>query len=100
MDIVIGDFAGVENKFECDPTSISNFLAIEKDVDPKYLYYKPDPTTNKILDLFGGAGKEDTLNNIQKTNVQLARDIFQKINNCCLYLSITIEILRSNQVKK
>jgi len=41
VDIVIGDFAGVENKFDCSD-AIPEFLTIERDIDPKYLYYKPD----------------------------------------------------------
>ena len=54
VDIIIGDFAGVENEFNCED-AIPEFLTLERDIEPKYLYYKPDESNNVIDEVFGGA---------------------------------------------
>jgi hypothetical protein len=82
VDIIIGDFAGVENKFECDPVSISNFLSIEKDVDPKYLYYKPTINGDAITlnDMYHGGGG-DVLTRVQKKNLEYVSNIAKQIKS-------------------
>ena len=80
VDIVIGDFAGVENAFGCDAVSVSNFLAIQKDVVPRTLYYKYDATkeVEKGTDVIHGGG--DGEDEVKKENNKFAEDIYSVLN--------------------
>jgi hypothetical protein len=81
VDIVIGDFAGVENAFECDAVSVSNFLAIQKDVVPRTLYYKYEEGKEGIDIIHGGDGKDDEEKKVKEANNAFANDIYGKLNS-------------------
>jgi hypothetical protein len=79
VDIVIGDFAGVENAFECDAVSVSNFLAIQKDVVPRTLYYKYDAKDGGNDVIHGGDGKDDEEKKVKEENNAFAKEIYGKL---------------------
>jgi hypothetical protein len=61
-NIIIGDFAGVENAFACTDTStIGKFLNIKRDDKSKSLYYSTErlgDNVDPVGKIFGGAGAE------------------------------------------
>jgi len=89
VDIIIGDFAGVENKFVCNPTSISTFLSLQRDAEPKTLYYDYPKLLDgknskdedfKVIDIIHGGNYTDEEKQILKENDEFAQKIYDTLS--------------------
>jgi len=80
-NIIIGDFAGVENKFICDdPVTIRNFLSVKRE-NTQEPYYStemynggPDPLTQPTTDELNKGGA--TAPNICEDKIKITDDVY------------------------